>query len=212
MYTGDGLPDETPGSLDDGQIANPAVIQFDHVGSAYIQPTYLPEPGAYYPGNTNILYNLTLANQQAVSIPTPSTTGTATASGNGTNAITSVSTAIWTPTAMNVHFQTAFQLSSSPNISYGTSNTSLTKTATGTTKTYGYMCSLQNYTICSAFYHDVVISNLTSNTRYYYKINGDASGTNTSQVYSFKAPIAPGDSTPFNVTMYADMGMTVCVL
>ncbi len=42
LYTGNGLPDTTPGSLEDGQIPNPAVIEFDHVGSAYIQPTYLP--------------------------------------------------------------------------------------------------------------------------------------------------------------------------
>lgn len=207
LYVGDGLPNETPGSLEDGQIADPSTIQFDHIGSAYIQPTYLPVPGAYYPGNTNILYNLTLANEQATSMSAPDQTGAPQASGNGTNSINSISTGIYNSTTMNIHYQTAFELDSVPSVSYGTSNTSLTHTVYGTTKTYGYQCSLNNYTVCSAYYHDVQLTGLQSSTYYYYQINNDASGVNTSSIYTVKSPIAPGDSTPYNVTMYADMGM-----
>lgn len=39
------------------------------------------------------------------------------------------------PTGVNVHFQTPFGLTTDPQVSYGTSASSLTKSATGTTRT-----------------------------------------------------------------------------
>ncbi len=122
----------------------------------------------------------------------PVTTGISSSNGNGTNSVNSVSTAIWTSNSINVHYQTAFALNAAPSISYGTSSTSLTNNVTGTTKNYGYQCSLLNYTVCSAYYHDIVLPNLQSNAYYYYRINNDTSGINGTQIYTVKSPIAPG--------------------
>lgn len=62
-------------------------------------------------------------------------------------------------------------------------------------------------TQCSQYFHDVKISNLTASTTYYYQIHA-ANGTTESDVLSFTAGLAAGDTTGFTVAVLNDMGYT----
>jgi hypothetical protein len=132
---------------------------------------------------------------QALRIPVPVVNGTSYGvSGNGTNSVNVVNTAYWNSTAFTIHFQTPFQLNGPPVVKYGTSNVALTSTASGNSSTYGKVCSSKNYTVCNAFFHNVLLTGLQPKTRYYYQIQGDSSGINATQpVLSFKSPMLAGD-------------------
>lgn len=104
------------------------------------------------------------------------------------------------PTGMNIHFQTPFGIGSAPKVVYGTSSSSLSQSATGSTKTYDRTPSCGQtgaVTQCSQFFHDVPLSDLQSDTTYYYKIPG-GNGTTSSNVLSFKTGKAAGASGSFS--------------
>jgi len=70
-------------------------------------------------------------------------------------------------------------------------------------------CNSSNARQCSSFFYDVKLSNLLSNTRYYYQIQDDSvSGQEASQVYNVKTAIGAGDSTPYSAFIYGDLGFT----
>lgn len=62
-------------------------------------------------------------------------------------------------------------------------------------------------TQCSQYFHDVQISNLQSNTMYYYKIAA-GNGTTASNVLNFTTARAAGDTTQFTAAILNDMGYT----
>jgi hypothetical protein len=68
-------------------------------------------------------------------------------------------------------------------------------------------CSLAPVTQCSQFYHDIQLTGLKANTRYYYRINA-ANGTTESQILSFKTSRAAGDKNSFTMAVLNDMGYT----
>ena len=139
-----------------------------------------------------------LVEQPAV----PSTTGEA------TNSINVISLA-YIPNGMTVHFQTPFGLDDDPTVMYGTSASSLTQTATGYTTTYDRTppCSLAMTTMCSQFFHNVLLNNLTAGTTYYYTIAA-SNGTTQSPTMNFTTAQAVGDSSAFTIAVLNDMGYT----
>ena len=69
-------------------------------------------------------------------------------------------------------------------------------------------CSLVNdITLCSQYFHEVYLENLDAGTTYYYQIQA-SNGTTASDVLSFTASLASGNTTPFSVAVLVDMGYT----
>ncbi|RFU24992.1 hypothetical protein B7463_g11347, partial [Scytalidium lignicola] len=131
------------------------------------------------------------------------------ASANPTNNINVISLA-YLPTGINIHFQTPFGLGVAPSVAWGTSPSSLDKTATGISRTYDRTppCSLVSaITQCSQFFHEVQIMGLDPDTTYYYKIAA-ANGTTASDIESFSTAREAGDSKPFSIAVLNDMGYT----
>jgi hypothetical protein len=130
-------------------------------------------------------------------------------SSNPTNNINVIALA-YLPNGMNIHYQTPFGLGVNPSVKWGTSKTSLTNTATGSSHTYDRTppCSLvAAVTQCSQFFHEVQITGLAADTTYYYQIPA-ANGTTQSDVLSFKTGRAAGTPGSFTVAVLNDMGYT----
>jgi len=89
-----------------------------------------------------------------------------------------------TPTSIYVNWKT----SSNPEsiVEYGTSASNLNVTVTGNTNVFTDSGYPGNY-----FYHSVKLTNLTPNTKYYYRIK---TGTDVSSVVSFKTLPNPGQA------------------
>ena len=69
-------------------------------------------------------------------------------------------------------------------------------------------CSLvSDITLCSQYFHEVYLENLDAGTTYYYQIQA-SNGTTASDVLSFTASLASGNTTPFSVAVLVDMGYT----
>jgi acid phosphatase len=113
------------------------------------------------------------------------------------------------PDGIHIHYQTPFGLGVAPSVSWGTSATSLTQKATGSSHTYDRTppCSEVAVTQCSQFFHEVQITGLKADTTYYYQIPA-ANGTTQSQVMSFATARAAGNPTEFSVAVVNDMGYT----
>jgi purple acid phosphatase-like protein/type IX secretion system substrate protein/calcineurin-like phosphoesterase family protein len=89
-----------------------------------------------------------------------------------------------TPTSIYVNWKTT----SNPEsiVEYGTTSSNLNVTATGNTNVFTDSGYPGNY-----FYHSVKLTNLTPNTKYYYRIK---TGTDVSAVTSFKTLPNPGQA------------------
>ena len=89
-----------------------------------------------------------------------------------------------TPNSIYVNWKT----DSNPEtiVEYGLDATNLNVTVTGNTNVFTDSGYPGNY-----FYHSAKLTNLTANTKYYYKIK---TGSNTSAVYSFKTLPNPGEA------------------
>ena len=81
-----------------------------------------------------------------------------------------------------------WKTSSNPEsiVEYGTAPGALTNTLTGSNQIFSDTVYAANY-----FYHTVQITGLTANTKYYYRIK---TGSETSDVYSFKTLPTPGQA------------------
>lgn len=113
------------------------------------------------------------------------------------------------PNGMTVHYQTAFGLDDAPAVHYGTDVNNLCNTATGYTTTYERTppCSEAMTTMCSQYFHNVLINNLKPGTMYYYSIPA-SNGTTASQTMQFKTAPAAGHGEAFTVAVLNDMGYT----
>ena len=113
------------------------------------------------------------------------------------------------PDGMTVHYQTAFGLDNAPKVHYGTKADDLCNTATGYTTTYDRVpeCSVAMTTMCSQFFHNVLLENLEPDTTYYYSIPA-SNGTTASPTMQFTTARAAGDDTAFTIAVLNDMGYT----
>ena len=114
---------------------------------------------------------------------------------------------------MTVHYQTPFGLDGAPTVNYGPTPEDLCYTAQGYTTTYDRTppCSVAMTTMCSQFFHNVLLENLQPGTTYYYSIPS-SNGTTTSQTLSFTTARKAGDSTEFSVAVLNDMGYTLSLI
>lgn len=89
-----------------------------------------------------------------------------------------------TATSINVNWKTE----SNPEsiVEFGTSRTALTNSVTGTNRIFTDTGYPANY-----FYHDVKITGLTPNTKYFYRVK---TGSLTSEIMSFKTMPLPGQA------------------
>lgn len=110
---------------------------------------------------------------------------------------------------MTVHYQTPFGLDEAPTVHYGKSANDLCNTATGYTTSYDRTpdCSVAMTTMCSQYFHNVLIENLEPGTTYYYSIPS-SNGTTASAVEKFSTARAAGDKTEFKIAVLNDMGYT----
>ncbi|KAH0001155.1 acid phosphatase AphA, partial [Aureobasidium melanogenum] len=129
-------------------------------------------------------------------------------SANPTNNVNVISLA-YVPGGMHIHFQTPFGLGAAPKVQWGTTQDNLCNTAVGQSNTYAREppCSLAPVTQCSEFFHEVQITGLKPNTKYWYRIPA-ANGTTESQTLSFRTAHAAGDRSEFTVAVLNDMGYT----
>jgi hypothetical protein len=127
---------------------------------------------------------------------------------NPTNNVNVISLA-YVPGGMHIHFQTPFGLGAAPQVQWGTQQDNLKNVAVGQSNTYARTppCSLAPVTQCSEHFHEVQITGLKPNTKYWYKIPA-ANGTTESQTLSFKTAHAAGDRSEFTVAVLNDMGYT----
>ncbi|KAH9831315.1 acid phosphatase AphA [Teratosphaeria destructans] len=133
---------------------------------------------------------------------TPETQGTP------KNSINVISLA-YIPGGMTVHYQTPFGLGADPVIRWGLSSETLNHTTSGYTTHYDRTpsCSQAMTTMCSAYFHNVLLPNLQSGTTYYYMIPVQ-NGTTASPVHSFTTARAAGDNHEFSIAVLNDMGYT----
>ena len=97
-----------------------------------------------------------------------------------------------------------------PVVRYGHSNEVLKFKATGNSRTYtaNHMCgppaaASENF-VPPGFYHDVLLTKLTPNTRYYYQFGA---GAGWSKIYYFDTPQLIGSKDSFKFITYGDMGL-----
>ncbi|KAF4449376.1 acid phosphatase [Fusarium austroafricanum] len=130
-------------------------------------------------------------------------------SANPKNNVNVISLA-YTPSGINIHYQTPFGLGVAPSVQWGTSASALNNKATGSSTTYDRTppcSSIKAVTQCNQFFHDVQIDNLKPGTTYYYQIPA-ANGTTKSDVLSFTTARGAGDKSEFSVAVINDMGYT----
>lgn len=129
-------------------------------------------------------------------------------SSSPTNSINVINLA-YVPNGMTVHFQTPFGLDGAPTVHYGKSFDKLSSTATGYTTTYDRTppCSLAMTTMCSQYFHNVLLNDLEGGCTYYYSIAA-SNGTTASPTLSFKTAPDAGQSSEFTVAVLNDMGYT----
>lgn len=110
---------------------------------------------------------------------------------------------------MTVHYQTPFGLDDAPIVHWGTSADNLCETATGYTTSYERTppCSIAMTTMCSQYFHNVLLGDLQPATTYYYSIQS-SNGTTASSTLNFTTARAAGDSTEFKIAVLNDMGYT----
>lgn len=115
----------------------------------------------------------------------------------------------YVPGGMNIRYQTPFGIDGVPTIQWGTQPNAVHNTATGTTKTWDRTppCSMVAVTQCSQFLHDIQITGLKPNTKYYYTIPA-SNGTTCSDVMEFTTAKEAGDSCDFTIAVLNDMGYT----
>lgn len=113
------------------------------------------------------------------------------------------------PNGMTVHYQTPFGLDDVPTVHYGTEADNLCYRATGYTTTYDRTppCSEAMTTMCSQYFHNVLLNDLKPGMTYYYSIPA-SNGTTASQTMQFKTAPAAGDGEGFTVAVLNDMGYT----
>lgn len=110
---------------------------------------------------------------------------------------------------MTVHYQTPFGLDDLPTIHYGESPDDLCETTTGYTTFYDRTppCSLAMTTMCSQYFHNVLLENLKPGTTYYYSIPA-SNGTTKSETLHFSTARAPRQKGEFKIAVLNDMGYT----
>ena len=89
-----------------------------------------------------------------------------------------------TPNSIYVSWKT--DTNTETTVEYGLDETNLNVTVTGNTNVFTDSGYPANY-----YYHSAKLTNLTANTKYYYKIK---TGTNVSDIYSFKTLPNPGEA------------------
>ena len=98
-----------------------------------------------------------------------------------------------------------------PTVHYGSSPNHLPLKATGVSRTYkasdmcGPPANMSAYFIDPGYLHDVLLTDLTPNTQYYYQVSGTGV---SSEVMSFRTPPPPGSDGPFSFIIYGDMDIT----
>lgn len=123
------------------------------------------------------------------------------------NSINVISLA-YIPKGMTVHYQTPFGIDGEPIVHYGPSANDLCYTSTGYTTTYDRTppCSIAMTTMCSQYFHNVLLENLQPGTTYYYSIPS-SNGTTASPTLKFTTAAAPS-SKEFTIAVLNDMGYT----
>lgn len=113
------------------------------------------------------------------------------------------------PEGMAIHYQTPFGIDGEPVVHYGTQKHHLTSKATGYTTTYDRTppCSIAMTTMCSQFFHNILLENLKAGTTYYYSIPA-SNGTTASKVMNFTTARAAGLDQEFKIAVLNDMGYT----
>lgn len=124
------------------------------------------------------------------------------------NSINVISLA-YIPNGMTIHYQTAFGLDEAPTVHYGKAADDLCYTVSGYTTTYDREppCSVAMTTMCSQYFHNVLLENLEPATTYYYSIPA-SNGTTASSVLKFQTAQAAGDDNEFSIVVLNDMGYT----
>ncbi len=127
---------------------------------------------------------------------------------NVTNSINVISLA-YIPNGMTVHYQTPFGLDGPPTVYYGEKPSKLSTKATGYTTTYDRTppCSIAMTTMCSQYFHNVLLENLKPGTTYYYSIPS-SNGTTASKTLKFTTARAAGNAKKFSIAVLNDMGYT----
>lgn len=98
-----------------------------------------------------------------------------------------------------------------PTVHYGTSADHLPLRATGVSGTYkasdmcGPPANMSVNFVDPGQLHDVLLTNLASNTRYYYQLSGTGI---SSDVMTFQTPPPPGSKLPLTFITYGDMDIT----
>ena len=98
-----------------------------------------------------------------------------------------------------------------PTVHYGSSPNHLPLKATGVSRTYkasdmcGPPANMSAYFIDPGYLYDVLLTDLTPNTQYYYQVSGTGV---SSEVMSFRTPPPPGSDGPFSFIIYGDMDIT----
>lgn len=113
------------------------------------------------------------------------------------------------PSGMAIHYQTPFGLDDVATVQYGTSADNLSSSATGYTTTYDRTppCSIAMTTMCSQFFHNVLLENLEPGTTYHYSIPA-SNGTTASQTLNFTTARSSTDTSSFTFALLNDMGYT----
>lgn len=97
-----------------------------------------------------------------------------------------------------------------PVVRYGYSNDVLKFRVVGTSRTYtsndmcGPPAAVLEHFVNAGFTHDVLLTKLKPNTRYYYQFGA---GSSWSKVHSFETPLLIGNRDPFKFITYGDMGI-----
>lgn len=126
------------------------------------------------------------------------------------------------PTQMRVQWTSG--VADAPLVMYGQSPTDLSRAARGVWRTYtsddlcGPPANLSGHFLNPGFLHDVLLSGLEPDTRYFYKYGdggrgqgsklGRGQGSRFSGVKSFTTPLPHGSGKTFRFAVYGDMDVT----
>ncbi len=98
-----------------------------------------------------------------------------------------------------------------PIVQYGRSPDNLPFKATGISRTYtasdmcGPPANMSAYFIDPGYLHDVLLTDLTPNTQYYYQVSGTGI---SSETMTFRTSPRPGSNLPITFEIYGDMDIT----